>query len=80
MLILVSTGSVEANRAMGLQTTVILDVDDRVQRAFGATGTPSAVLVDEENRIMSPVAVGASAILALAYRHVSRTAASAATS
>ena len=33
--------------------------------AFGATGTPSAVLVDERGRIASPVAVGAPEVLAL---------------
>ena len=35
-------------------------------RAFGATGTPSAVLVDAEGRIASDVAVGAPAVMGLA--------------
>jgi hypothetical protein len=33
---------------------------------FGATGTPSAVLVDAEGRIASSVTVGGPAVLALA--------------
>ena len=65
-LLVVSTGTVEANQAMGLTSPVVLDQDFSVGRAFGAGGTPSAVLVDAEGRIASPVAVGAQAVLALA--------------
>jgi hypothetical protein len=32
---------------------------------FGATGTPSAVAIDEEGRVASEVGVGAPAVLAL---------------
>lgn len=35
-------------------------------RAFGAGGTPSAVLVDAAGRIASEVGIGAAAVLALA--------------
>jgi len=35
-------------------------------QAFGASGTPMAVLVDAEGRIASPVVAGAAAVLALA--------------
>ncbi len=35
-------------------------------RSFGAAGTPSAVLVDEEGNVASEVAVGAPAVLELA--------------
>ena len=66
-LLVVSTDSVQDNQAMGLRSPVLLDQDGmRVGRHFGATGTPMAVLVDEEGKIASEVAAGAPAVLALA--------------
>ena len=68
-LLVVSTDSVESNRAMGLRSPVLLDPDGmRVGRLFGATGTPMAVLVDSEGKIASELAAGAPAVLALAGR------------
>ena len=68
MLLLVSTGSVEANRALGLRSTILLDAGFETGRAFGASGTPSAVLVDEHGRLASEIAVGSAAVMALATR------------
>ena len=51
---------------MGLRSRVALDADFSVGRAFGAGGTPSAVLVDAEGGLASQVAVGAQPVLALA--------------
>lgn len=65
-LLVVSTGSAGANRAMGLRATVLLDAGFETGRAFGAAGTPSAVLVDENWRLASAVAAGATAVMALA--------------
>lgn len=65
-LIVISTGSVADNRALGLTSPVLLDDGFAAGRAFGAGGTPSAVAVDAAGRIGSPVAVGADAVLALA--------------
>ncbi|HUG13857.1 MAG TPA: MauE/DoxX family redox-associated membrane protein [Thermomicrobiales bacterium] len=65
-LLVVSTGSIEVNRAMALRSTVVLDQGFNAGQAFGATGTPSAVLVDATGKIASQVAVGAPAVLALA--------------
>jgi hypothetical protein len=65
-LLMVSTGSIEANRAMGLHSTVLLDTGFATGRAFGASGTPSAVLIDTNGRLASGVAVGAVAVMALA--------------
>ncbi|MBA2277971.1 MAG: redoxin domain-containing protein [Chloroflexia bacterium] len=65
-LLVVSTGTVEANRAMGLTSPVVLDEGFAIGRSFGAAGTPSAVLVDTEGKVASSVAVGADAVLALA--------------
>jgi peroxiredoxin len=65
-LLIVSAGTVEANNEMGLNSTVVLDQQFAVGRVFGASGTPSAVLVDDEGMIASEVAVGAVAVLELA--------------
>src|SRR5215207_4190617 len=65
-ILVVSAGTGEANKAMGLRSPVVLDPQFAVGRAFGAAGTPSAVLVDEERRIASEVAIGAPAVLGLA--------------
>ena len=65
-LLVVSAGSKEANKEMGLTSPVILDQQFTAGRAFGVSGTPSAVLVDAEGRIASEVAVGAPAVLGLA--------------
>jgi len=43
-----------------------LDQQFSVGRAFGASGTPSGVLVDAKGKIASGVAVGAPAVLELA--------------
>lgn len=65
-LFVVSSGSIEANRALGFQSSVVLDEGFKVAGAFGAHGTPSAVLVDAEGRIISTVGIGARDVLALA--------------
>jgi thiol-disulfide isomerase/thioredoxin len=68
-LLVVSSGTVEANRAMGLRSPVVLEQTFGVMSAFGANGTPTAVLVDAHGKIASDVAVGAPAVLALARAH-----------
>jgi peroxiredoxin/uncharacterized membrane protein YphA (DoxX/SURF4 family) len=65
-LLVVSTGTKAANREMGLSSTVVLDQQFAVGQSFGASGTPSAVLLDEEGNVASELAVGAQAVLALA--------------
>jgi methylamine dehydrogenase accessory protein MauD len=65
-LVIVSTGAVEENRAMGLRSPVLLDEGFGVASSFGANGTPMAVLVDEEGKIASELAAGAPAVMALA--------------
>jgi thiol-disulfide isomerase/thioredoxin len=64
-LLVVSDGTVEDNKAMGFSSPVVLDHTYAVSDAFGAAGTPSAVLVDGEGRFASEVAVGTSAVLEL---------------
>lgn len=65
-MLVVSTGSVDANRAMGLRSPVVLDSAFAAGYAYGAQGTPSAILIDGEGRIASTMEVGAPAALALA--------------
>lgn len=65
-LVLVSTGSVESNKEMGLASTTLLDEGFATGRSFGASGTPSAVLIDKNGKIASEVGVGAPAVLGLA--------------
>jgi peroxiredoxin/uncharacterized membrane protein YphA (DoxX/SURF4 family) len=65
-LVVVSAGGVEANRALGFRSTVVIDGSFAVGHAFGATGTPSAILVDASGVIASTVAAGGPAVLALA--------------
>lgn len=72
-LLVVSTGTVEANEAMGLRSPVVLDEAFSVEQAFGAPGTPSAVLVDSEGNIASEVAVGPTEVLALAGQDPAKT-------
>jgi len=65
-ILIISAGTIEANKAMGLSSPVVLDQEFAAGRAFGASGTPSAVLVDEQGKIASGVVVGASEVLKLA--------------
>jgi len=65
-LFFVSAGTEEANREMKLTSKVVLDRQFAAGRAFGASGTPSAVLVDAEGKVASEVAVGAPAVMELA--------------
>jgi peroxiredoxin len=65
-LLVVSTGAVEDNRAMGLRSPVLLDPNFSVASSFGASGTPMGVLVDKDGKIASEVAAGAQAVLELA--------------
>ena len=65
-LVVVSAGSEEANKQMGLASPVLLDQNFATGRAFGASGTPSGVLVDAEGKVASEVAVGSPAVMELA--------------
>ena len=64
-LLVVSSGDPERNRATGLRSTIVLDENFSTGYAFGAIGTPSAVLIDAEGRLASPVVAGASPVLEL---------------
>jgi protein-disulfide isomerase len=64
-ILVISGGTKEANEVMVLSSPVMLDQDFIAGRAFGAAGTPSAVLMDAEGRIASEMSVGAPAVLEL---------------
>jgi peroxiredoxin/uncharacterized membrane protein YphA (DoxX/SURF4 family) len=57
-LVLISTGDAERNRAHGLESTILLDQGFNTGQAFGASGTPSAIVIDAEGNIASGLAVG----------------------
>jgi peroxiredoxin len=65
-LLVVSSGSADDIRAMGLRSTVVLDGTYSVGPSYAANGTPMAVLVDAAGKIASDLAAGAEAVLALA--------------
>ena len=67
-LVLVSTPDREANRGSGLPGPILLDDGFATGRAFGAGGTPTAVLVDATGRMGAAPAVGGEAVLALLAR------------
>ncbi len=63
-LLLVSTGDIETNRQAGLRAPSLIDQGFATGRAYGANGTPSAILVDADGKIAGPLLVGAPSILA----------------
>ena len=70
-LIVVSNGNIEDHRGLDLAATVGLDEGSRVAQAFGANGTPMAILLDSDGRVASALAAGAHAFFALARRGLS---------
>ena len=64
-LVLVSSGDPEENRGQGLRSPILLDHGFQVGTAFGAVGTPSAILIDARGNVASKLGVGASEVLGL---------------
>lgn len=62
-LVLVSSGSREANRAMGLSSPVLIDDKFSVGQRYGASGTPSGSLIDKDGKIAAGLAVGEPTIM-----------------
>ncbi|MDQ3660350.1 MAG: redoxin domain-containing protein [Actinomycetota bacterium] len=65
-IVLISTGTAEANRELGLKSLVLVDGGFTAGSAFGVNGTPMAVLVDADGRIASEGVAGAAAVMELA--------------
>jgi thioredoxin-related protein len=57
-LVLISGGTVDANRAMGLNCTILIDDKFSVGQLYGASGTPSGLLLDANGRIATELAIG----------------------
>ncbi len=49
-----------------MREAVLIPDETRVGRKFGATGTPSAILIDPTGKVASDVAVGGPNVIALA--------------
>jgi peroxiredoxin/thiol-disulfide isomerase/thioredoxin len=64
-LILISGGTVEDNRKMGLNSPILIDAGFTAGRAFGASGTPSGILLDAEGRVSSKLGVGRDQVMAI---------------
>lgn len=64
-LLLLSSGNAEKHRELGFKSQIILDDENDVSKKIGMDGTPSAVLINENGKIVSEVAVGAENIFAL---------------
>jgi thiol-disulfide isomerase/thioredoxin len=65
-LLVITTGTAEENRTLGIRSPVVLDQDSKYARQFGANGTPMAVMIDAEGRIASQLAAGAQDVFKLA--------------
>src|SRR5262249_52184157 len=65
-LLVISSGTPAQNRQINVGGTVLTDAAFRAGNAFGANGTPMAVLLDESGRIASEAVAGAVAVFALA--------------
>ena len=68
-LVVVSTSDDGGIQAEGFRSPVLLDHHAVMGKAFGAHGTPMAVLVGADGRVASEVVGGGDAVLQLANRH-----------
>ncbi len=64
-LLVISEGEPEPHRQLNLQSPIILDKDRKISKQLGINGTPSAVLINEDGKIVSETAIGAERIWTL---------------
>lgn len=64
-LVIFSSGAREEHENLGVESPVLLDKNYEISRDLGMSGTPSAVLIDENGKIVSETAIGAPQIWAL---------------
>ncbi|MFN2501266.1 MAG: MauE/DoxX family redox-associated membrane protein [Pyrinomonadaceae bacterium] len=64
-LIVFSDGDVSEHEKFDLKSPIIIDPGHKTSSAFGMYGTPSAVLVNEQGKIVSETAIGAPDIWSL---------------
>ncbi len=58
-LLMLSTGDIEEHKALGIEAPIAIDEGNKVGEKLGMYGTPSAVLIDENGRFASEIAIGA---------------------
>lgn len=63
-VVVVSRGPVGLNRELGLASPIVLDDDRMIARAFGSTGTPAAIVIDDRGVIASDIGRGATGVRA----------------
>jgi peroxiredoxin/uncharacterized membrane protein YphA (DoxX/SURF4 family) len=66
--VILTTGSRDVNEGQGFLSPVLLDDGGLVARAYGATRTPGAILVDAEGAIASQLAEGGAGVMELARK------------
>lgn len=64
-LLVISTGTPDENRALGLRSPLIVEHRFETGRMLGASGTPSAVVISGSGRFATPVARGGPSVLTL---------------
>ena len=64
-LLIISSGDVEKNKELEFESPIILDEKHEIAEKFGMNGTPSAVLVGKNGKIISEVAIGSRQIWTL---------------
>jgi peroxiredoxin/uncharacterized membrane protein YphA (DoxX/SURF4 family) len=64
-LLVLSRGTLTENRMVGLRSAIVRDPDFSTATFFQVTGTPSAILVDEEGVVASKVKVGGPDVMKL---------------
>jgi len=64
-LLLLSEGEAEPHRDLDLQSPIVLDKERKISKELGMSGTPSAVLINENGKIVSETAIGADNIWTL---------------
>jgi protein-disulfide isomerase len=67
-MIIMSDGDPELHRKLAIKTPILIDKGYKTSAKLGISGTPSAVLIDEDARFASETAIGASNIWALIER------------
>lgn len=67
-LLVVSEGEAEKHQNLDLRSPVVLDAERRISKQLGMIGTPSAVLINENGKIVSETAAGAEQIWTLIGR------------
>jgi peroxiredoxin/uncharacterized membrane protein YphA (DoxX/SURF4 family) len=70
-LLVVLNGATPGNQLVNFRSPVVIDRDGAVSEAFGAYGTPMAVLIAADGTVGSEVAAGSEAVLTLARNRTS---------